>query len=152
MKIAFKYLYTAFFINDLSKATEQLLWHITTIEALLGEEGEGITSKLKHRLANILGKDYKGGRKKVKELFYKIYKMRCNLVHGRGYGEDISIDYLYEARNLARKACIWFIIYLNIIINKDCYKVAKPTREDILTLIDSNRWQDDFPKKSSGLL
>ncbi len=42
----------AFFAEGL----EQLLWHITAIDALLGEDASGLKEKLARRTASILGK------------------------------------------------------------------------------------------------
>jgi hypothetical protein len=38
-----------------STGLEQLLWHMTALEALLGERGEGITERLARRISMILG-------------------------------------------------------------------------------------------------
>jgi len=45
------YLLKGFFADGL----EQLLWHITTVDALLGEDAPGATKRLPRRVAAILG-------------------------------------------------------------------------------------------------
>jgi hypothetical protein len=51
LDIAVGYLTKAFFEDGL----EQLLWHITALEAVFGESKRGVTERLARRLASILG-------------------------------------------------------------------------------------------------
>jgi hypothetical protein len=53
VELALNLFLKAYFANDL----DQLLWHITVIEALLGEqrEGQGLTALIKRRVTNIFG-------------------------------------------------------------------------------------------------
>lgn len=150
---AFSFLLKGFFIDDVSRSTEQLLWHITTIEALLGEKptkDKRITEIVPTRLEKILGTFYHE-KKGVKELFRQLYGIRCELVHGRTWKESTRIKHLYEARNLARMACIWFILFLNGIMQNHGKNNEQLSREDILSKIDSDKWNDYFPKDVNWL-
>ena len=64
---------TSWFIKAFfSQGMEQLLWHISTIEALLGEKAEGLTNRLARRSALIIAKEREDReiiRKKFKELY-----------------------------------------------------------------------------------
>ena len=92
----------AFFANGL----EQLLWHISSIEALLGEKGEGITKRLAVRVGIILGGNFK-------KQFYEIYDFRSRLVHGLEFEKQIWESHLYQAREMARRILFWFLKFLN---------------------------------------
>ena len=58
LKVAIDNLIKAFFTDGL----EQLLWHITALEALLGERGPGVTASIVRRSAAILGATERKGR------------------------------------------------------------------------------------------
>lgn len=150
MDVAFQFLFKAFFIDDFSRSTEQLLWHITAIEALLGERGKKLTEIIPTRLGKMLG-TFDHGQKTVGKLFNKLYGIRCALVHGRAWKESTRIKNLYEARNLARMACIWFILILNEIMKNHEKDIKQLSREDILSEIDSDKWLDYFPKDVNWL-
>jgi hypothetical protein len=53
-----------------------MLWHIFTIEALLGENVEGLSKLIKGRLLAIWGDDI------IVDQFDEIYNLRHNIVHG----------------------------------------------------------------------
>src|SRR6266404_5622976 len=50
-EVGLGFLVKAFFAGGV----EQLLWHLTTIEAVLGEDREGVTERLAQRLSRVLG-------------------------------------------------------------------------------------------------
>jgi len=137
LEIAQNYFIKATFSTGL----EQLLWHITVIEALLGEKGKGVTKKLKTRLALILGRN-ENERKDIIKNFEELYNMRCDLVHGNPFDEKVCVSHIYDIRNLARQTLVWFLHYLSYIqarIQDIGNPQNIPTREDILTLIDMER-------------
>lgn len=124
----------AFFAEGL----EQMLWHITTLEAVLGEKGEGVTERLAQRIASILGRSEEE-RKAIRKQFKELYAFRCDLVHGNPFQKQTYIGHLRDARNLARRTLLWFLHYLGNIqagIPGNQRAEGVPTREDILTLLD----------------
>jgi hypothetical protein len=154
--IAQSFLLKAFF----SEGLEQLLWHITVIEALLGEKGEGITDRLANRIVTILGGTERE-RQKIRKIFKEdLYEFRSALVHGRKFKKEkeTDTDHLYSARELARRTLYWFLHYLDTIqsgISEGQLNGKIPSREDLLTLIDLDdkgrkhmRWMvDKMPKE-----
>lgn len=134
LETASGYFIKAFFAEGL----EQLLWHITVLEALLGEKGEGVTKRLAQRIALILGEN-KNKRKSIKKNFKALYDFRCSLVHGNSFQKQAYVGHLRDARNLARQTLLWFLHYLNEIqteFSKDEAVKSIPTRKEILMLID----------------
>jgi hypothetical protein len=72
----------AYFMSALqTEGQDQLLWHITAMEALLGERGEGVTERLARRISTILGST-EGDRKKIRKQFKSLYEFRSDIVHG----------------------------------------------------------------------
>jgi hypothetical protein len=121
-----------------SEGLEQMLWHITALEALLGEKGEGVTDRLARRIASILGKSEKE-RKAIRKQFKELYDFRSDLVHGNPFQKQTYVGHLRDARNLSRRVLLWFLHYLckiqaGIPLNHAAENV--PTREDTLTLLD----------------
>ena len=134
INIALGYLVKAFCASGM----EQLLWHITTIEALLGENVNKLTETLARRLSSILGKTA-NERKRIKENFKELYKFRCDLIHGNKLKREIFHGHLHRAREFARKCAFWFINYLNEIActHRKNYSIKKlPTRKELLTILD----------------
>lgn len=132
--VALGNLVKAFFVEGL----EQMLWHITVVESLLGEKGEGVTDRLARRVASILGKD-KEERKTLKKQFKELYRFRCDLVHGNPFEKQTYVGHLRNARDLARRTVIWFLYYLGALqvgIPHSQPTETIPTRQDILMLLD----------------
>lgn len=134
--IALGYFIKAFFTEGL----EQLLWHLTTLEALVGEKGEGVTERLAQRVSAILGKS-ENERKALKKQFKGLYSFRSDLVHGNQFQEQVFAGHLREARDLARRTLFWFLHYLDHIqvssLNGQPVENI-PSREEILLLLDMN--------------
>ncbi len=134
----------AYFIKAFSTEygdLEELLWHITVLEALLGEEGEGITERLAGRIASILGKTKKE-RKDLRKEFKRLYEIRSDLVHGNLPENQTYLGYLREARSLARRTLLWFLHYLahiQVEIVQGQATESVPTRKDILKLLDLDK-------------
>ncbi|MBI3949327.1 MAG: hypothetical protein HY314_02570 [Acidobacteria bacterium] len=132
-EVALCYLVKAFFTEGL----EQLLWHITVLEALLGEKYK-VTDSVARRLASILGRT-ENEQKSIKKQFKKLYNYRCDLVHGNVSQDAPHFGHLRIARVLARRTLLWFLEYLGHIqarIQQDQNRSSIPQRGDILTLID----------------
>ena len=134
LKVAIGNLIKAFFTEEL----EQLLWHITALEALLGKRGPGVTASLAKRIAAILGTTKKE-RKRLKKQFEDLYDLRCALVHGRQFEKDVHRKQLFEARMMALRVTIWFVHYLGEMaarIKEESWQGEVPDREDLLILLD----------------
>ena len=145
-----KYFVKAFFAEGM----EQMLWHITVLEALMGEKGEGVTEKLARRISIILGKSNQE-RKKLKKDFKDLYNLRSELVHGKYFDHGIKGKYFLFARELARRSLLWFINYLYK-VQKDIIEVEGeekiPTREDILSILDMEKSERVRIHKLLGML
>ena len=107
LKVATGNLIKAFFADGL----EELLWHITALEALLGERRQGLAASLARRVSAILGTTEKE-RKDLRKRFNDLYDLRCALVHGNELKDDVQWHQLFEARTIARRVTIWFVHYL----------------------------------------
>jgi hypothetical protein len=120
-----------------AKGLEQLLWHITVLEALLGEDIPGITKRLARRTAAVTGQS-ESERKKIKERFEELYDFRSRLVHGDKFKEQIWGGHLREAREMARQSNFWFINLANKVLaaNRGESLSSLPTRDELLALID----------------
>jgi hypothetical protein len=137
LNIALLSLMKAFFSDGL----DQLFWHIITLEALLGEKGEGVVKRLAKRIGRIQGRT-KTERKNIRKQFRKLYDFRSDLVHGRDIEEHVYVGHLHNARDLARKTILWFLRYLQAIQEaalKEQTEGSVPTRDEILMIIDLDR-------------
>jgi hypothetical protein len=128
--IALDFVGKAFFAQPL----EQLLWHITALEALLGEE-TNVTETLARRVALITGKTQREKteiRKQVKQL----YRFRSSLVHGKTNlrMSKIHQGHLRKARNFSRGVLVWFLSFLSAI--QDHFGENVPTRDELYTLLE----------------
>jgi len=142
-QVSLDYLTKAFLIDPFASAPEQLLWHITSLEALLGRsEDKEVVGPLARRLSRILGSN-NSQRERIKYQFRKLYQVRSDLVHGNPWREYSSL-YLYEARNFARYACLWFLKLARY--NREQNKTL-PSRDEILNGIDSGNILELRPKK-----
>ena len=98
----------------LSSGAEQLLWHITTIEALVGENVDaGLTRLLKTRVGRALGNTMEE-RRQIGKNFDELYSLRSDLVHGNATLPDreFYLSHLGQAREMARKLTLWMLHYL----------------------------------------
>jgi hypothetical protein len=130
---ALNFFVKAFFADGL----EQLLWHITTIEALLGEDSAGLTEKLARRVAAICGKTKE--KAILRKKFKKLYTFRSNLVHGNEFKKDVYWGHLREARDFARQTLVWFLEFLVMIqdgISQSRGNIKEPKRNLLLNLLD----------------
>jgi hypothetical protein len=135
LDIALGYLAKAFFAERL----DQLLWHMTVLEALLGEK-ERVKDSIKKRVSYILGEIGEEKSKTQKEIG-KLYDFRCDLVHGNVSIPEVFQGDLKKARSYARKTLIWFLSFLSIIDmemrGKGTLVENYPQRKDLLFLLDS---------------
>jgi hypothetical protein len=78
-----------FFIKGVfAKGLEQLLWHITALETLFGEDRPGITALMARRVAAVLG-ETEADRKTIRKRFEDLYKLRSELVHGSELNTEV---------------------------------------------------------------
>ena len=122
-----------------SYGLEELLWHITAIEAAVGEEVDGgLTKLLRTRVSRILGRT-EGERKAIRRRFSELYDLRSNLVHGNDeiHDQKVKLTHFLEARRFSRAVVLWTLCYLS-----HAQHVAESegenalTREDILHVLD----------------
>ena len=104
VEVALGFFVKAFFADGL----EQLLWHTTTLEALLGENAENLRQRLAGRIALICGKTDRE-KKKLRKEFLDLYDFRCDLVHGNVFQKQVYVGHLYTARSLALKTLLWYL-------------------------------------------
>lgn len=157
MDTALNFLEKGFIDNGL----DQLLWHITAVEALLGEKVEsGLTATLRNRVARILG-DTETERKTIRKAFENLYTLRSNYIHGNVKFADREILHieLAQAREFARAITLWMLFYLNHIFEADP-TAELPSRENLLAILDMeessrqhlakaiSRLPNDFPSVS----
>jgi hypothetical protein len=131
LDVALNFLGKAFFTEGI----EQLLWHITTLEAIVGEDKPGLTNKLRRRVSSILGKT-QNERKEIRKQLDELYKFRSNLVHGNTAlrTDRIDLRHLRRARDFSRKVLLWFLRFLsdmNLTLGEHV-----PTREELLAVLD----------------
>jgi hypothetical protein len=122
----------------LSENEEQLLWHITTIEAILGEKiDSGLTEMLAGRVSRILGRTTEEA-KRIRKNFKTLYALRSDLVHGNADLSDREIYYghLGQAREMARALTVWMLEYLKHIAKSLPGESELPSRQAILAAID----------------
>jgi len=122
----------------LASGMEQLLWHITAIEAVLGEvrEGESTTSLVARRLCSILATT-KTARKGLRKQFTELYGFRSALVHGRRPKTDVYRGHLRRARELARPIVVWGLRALAHLQSQAAADASlAPQRKDLLRLAD----------------
>jgi len=134
-EIAMGYFLKAFF----SDGSEQLLWHITALDALLGEnEGRGRTKRIGKRLGSILGQGAE--QEAIRERFRELHHYRNELVHGyREENREVYTGHLRDARELARCSMWWFLSFLNHLQSKFPEGFGNkgiPSRKEVLKLID----------------
>jgi hypothetical protein len=136
-----RFVYTA--LGFLAKAfqtrgLEQLLWHITAIEAVLGQNREGLTKILNRRIVEVFGRS-PDGKKRLKKQFDDLYGFRSDLVHGNTKLEDRKImkGHLAESRDFARGVVAWATGLLACVArNYPPGGQRIPTRDDLLLVLD----------------
>jgi len=135
IEVALGYFTKAFFTDN---RLEQMLWYITSMEALLGESGAGVTDRLARRIGSILGTNSKE-RDKYSERFRQLYKLRNSLVHGGQFAEASVAD-LLDTYLIARRAMLWFLHALHMVQSKigevQMNKQDTPDREELLMFLD----------------
>lgn len=119
---------------------EQLLWHITAIEALVGEDVPGLTNLLRDRVSFVLAKN-PAERKKIKKIFEKLYDLRSDYMHGNEQLLDTKVVHhdLAQAREMARQTTLWMLSYLNHVLAASTKnQTPLPSRDTLLSLLDLN--------------
>jgi hypothetical protein len=122
----------------LSPGLDQLVWHITAIEALLGENSGNLVDTLKRRLSIILGTTEKD-RKAARKEFADLYDFRSRLVHGdlaQLGSAGVHPGHLITARQMALAALLWMANWYLAILVTWPENQSLPSREDILRFLD----------------
>jgi hypothetical protein len=132
IEVGLGFLAKAFFTNGV----EQLLWHITTIEALFGENSGGITERLARRVSRVLG-NTEVKRTEIRKSFRGLYETRSKLVHGTSTPNVVQAGHLRTARQFARSLMLWFVRWLDeIALRADGDPARLPKRRDLLQFLD----------------
>ena len=116
-----------------SDGLEHLLWDVTCLDALLGDDGRGATRRLSERVRNVLGE-------MVKESFERIYQIRCDLVHGHAeYKGEVFLGHLSDARQMARLTALWMLHFLECLASAaEGSQSPLPGRKHLLKILDGN--------------
>jgi hypothetical protein len=128
-----------------STGLEQLLWHIVTMEVLLGETKATVnaSNQFKQRINKIFrNKSIKKNGKKVTPV-EELYSFRNDLIHGKQFNDDdpVLVSHLTDAWDLARKTLLWFLHYLCAVQvgmspGQQCATV--PSRDQLLKFLDGD--------------
>jgi hypothetical protein len=121
-----------------TEGLDQLLWHWVAIEALVGGESDEPVCSTIHRLKKMLG-SAESGQEEIKKQFEKLYRLRCDLVHGNLYFGRVPGTDLYELRELVRRA---ILKVASLIIPADDVSPL-PSRAQLLSVLDSSEAHDD---------
>lgn len=141
--VALEYLSKAFQTSPYEAPAEQLLWHVTALEALLGRKKDtGLVKAIRQRLGRLLGGNARE-RQRIRYYFTKLYDVRSDLVHGNPWGDRFTLC-LYLARNFARQACLRYAELARSCIRE---KRPLPSRDDIITALDEGRFDELLGKK-----
>lgn len=133
---ALNYMLKGFFSDGL----DQLIWHVVALEAFFGERSadESVTEQLSKRVAVIHSGDPGRGVVALKE-FKTLYKIRCDLVHGRPFKIEVDSRQQWIARRLARRVAIRMVAILGQLASE----IGKggltdiPSRGEILSMLDA---------------
>lgn len=127
-----RYLLKGFF----AEGFEQLLWHITTVDALLGDDAPGAANRLARRVAAIFG-TRTTPENVIRERFRELYDFRSRFVHGAAIEKQALTNHLHEARETARALVVWFLAFLTHtrdVVRREGLQV--PPRKVLLQMID----------------
>lgn len=135
LALALKKLLKAFFEKE---PLDQFIGHMVVIEALLQDKGEQSTKRLKDRIVrkDLLGLQWSGTR------FDKVYDLRSNWIHGEiieSHNSEKIEKFLRDARELARRACLWFLDYLDACNKQSSEASSHLTRKELLQAIDMEK-------------
>jgi hypothetical protein len=115
-----------------SQGIESLLWSITTLDALLGENERGTKARLSARLGKMLGEAQKAK-------FEALYEIRSDLVHGNEFKHKVLLHHLGTAREFARLAALWMLRYLATVAEAtQRLNCSVPDRTELLAILDGN--------------
>jgi hypothetical protein len=122
----------------LSEDLEQLLWHITAIESLLGGHSSGpMTEAMAKRVAAVYSEDPKQ-KDNARSLFHELYDHRSELVHGRPLKATLHTSDLRRARGLARELSVRTLMLLEHLATEATHGRLgwSPRRKDFLRALD----------------
>ena len=128
-----------------STRLEQLLWHIVTMEVLLGESEAkaSASAQFKQRINRILrNKSFKKNGEKITPI-EELYKIRNDLIHGKQFNDNdpVLVSHLTGAWDLARKTLLWSLHYLHAVhvgmsLGLGC--ATAPSRDQLLKILDGD--------------
>lgn len=127
MGVALRFLGKAF----TSEGIESLLWNMTAVDALLGENKPGVKKRLSQRVGKMLGEKQKAG-------FEILYEIRSDLVHGNEFKHKVLSHHLFTASELARSAALWMLRYLSAVAEStQQFNCPIPDRKKLLANLDT---------------
>ncbi len=129
MQVALHFLGRAF----TSEGIESLLWNMTAVDALLGDDKSGIKKRLSARVGRILGES-------EREKCMTLYGIRSDLVHGNTeFKSDLHLGHLGAAREMARLVTLWTLRYLECVAEAvQESKCPVLSRADLLAILDGD--------------
>lgn len=129
MQVALHFLGRAF----TSEGIESLLWNMTALDALLGDDKPGLKARLSARVGRILGES-------EREKCMTLYGIRSDLVHGNAeFKSDVHLGHLGTLREMARLVTLWMLRYLECVaIAVQESKCPVPNRADLVAILDGH--------------
>lgn len=128
----------AYFMKALhSTGEEQLLWHITTLDVLLGENKSDLLAR---RIGAILG-NTPSEKDDIKNDFESLYRFRSDVVHGNEFRDQVLLEHLTSAHIFARKTLFWFFHFLHAVqtnISEHHKRASPPSRRQLLKFLDGD--------------
>jgi hypothetical protein len=134
VNVGLSYMLKAFF----SEGLDQLLWHIASIEALVGEGGSGVEGRLARRVGALYA-TLPSKRQAALKSFEAVWSLRNKLVHGAGEMPVVHEVHLGVTRALARTAMVEMIGLLRGLARGAQARRPgfKPERRHILGALDA---------------
>lgn len=114
-----------------SEGIESLLWNMTAVDALLGENKPRVKERLSRRVGKMLSE-------KQKAEFGILYEIRSDLVHGNEFKHKVLVRHLGTAREFARLTALWMLRYLSAVAElTQQFNCPIPDRTKLLANLDT---------------
>lgn len=118
---------------------DAVLWHCVALETLLGGGSrEPVTRTVSRRLGRILGRS-NAEVKAIGRRFKEIYRLRCDLVHGKRFRPESCLQHLEDLRDFARSAAMWMLRVGNIVATESANDASPIRRSDLMAVLDMDQ-------------
>lgn len=136
-----------------SEGIEQLIWHIISLEALLGEERTEIVERISTRVSALYSEDRERRLAAARD-FKTLYEMRCSYVHGRSFKKQMDSNHLWKGRELAYTIAIRMLDLLSQLAEKVNAGILTevPTRKQVLEMLYADGIRMKHPALSQVFL